>query len=132
MYSTPEPNLHTVGNFDHAYYLDKGLHSRGLTTINCRANVTASTYFAPRFRPNVSRKMSSLPTLRVRLPPHPWYEEPPFQLQGNIDLRLHPSSPHRKINDFGVSLREIVSDGNHFHVGKTVVNLSVPVWTYHA
>lgn len=104
--------------------LDRGLHSCNQLLSSTMLQLSRPLCICSSARPGFSRKLSSLPTLRVRVPPHPWYGGPPFQLQGSIDLRLHPSSPHRKINDFDVSLREIVSEGNHFQVYRG--NLDTP------
>jgi len=63
--------------------------------------------------PNVSRRFLSL--LQVQLP-HQVYGEP-FQLSSSSDLQSHPSSPLRNTkNELTISLWDIVSEGNRFHV----------------
>ena len=69
-------------------------------------------------RPKVFRTFSSL--LRVQFPSD--YDDP-FRLLGS-ELKPHPLSPHHNTTDFGISLRDIVSEGNQFHVYRGTMDIT--------
>jgi len=68
--------------------------------------------------PKPSRKLSSLVRLQFPSP----YDGEPFQLLGS-ELKLHPSSPHRNTDDVGISLRDVVSDGDRVQVYKGTMDV---------
>jgi len=69
-------------------------------------------------RPKVFRKFSSL--VRVQFPSQDYSN--PIPLLGS-ELKPHPSSPHRHTTDFGISLQDIISDGNQFQVYRGAVDI---------